>query len=69
MLLNHADAHISSLGYLWRNSRAFDRHVFVSSQDRWSMDFDVMRMISAQIRWQDPCWSLCKLCEQRLDFI
>ena len=37
-----------------RNSPAFDRHVFVSSQDRWSMVFDVMRMISTQIRWQDP---------------
>ena len=31
-----------------RNSPAFDRHVFVSSQDRWSMDFDVMRMISTK---------------------
>ena len=28
-----------------RNSPAFDRHVFVSSQDHWSMDFDEMRMI------------------------
>ena len=28
-----------------------------------SMVFDVMRMISTQIRWQDPCWSLCKLWE------
>ena len=27
-----------------RNSPAFDRHNFVSSQDRWSMVFDVMRM-------------------------
>ena len=52
-----------------RNSPAFDHHVFVSSQDRWSMDFDVMRMISTQIRWQDPCWSLCKLWEHSLDFI
>ena len=43
-----------------RNSPAFDCHVFVFSQDRWSMVFDVMRMISTQIRWQDPCWSLCK---------
>ena len=40
-----------------RNSPAFHRHVFVSFQDRWSMDFDVMRMISTQIRWQDTCWS------------
>ena len=34
-----------------RNSPAFDRHVFVSSQDRWSMDFDdfdVMCMISTK---------------------
>ena len=23
----------------------------------WSMVFDVMRMISTQIRWQDHCWS------------
>ena len=44
-----------------RNSPAFDRHVFVSSQDRSSMVFDVMCMINTQIRWQDPCWSLCKL--------
>ena len=36
-----------------RNSPAFDCHVFVFSQDRWSMVFDVMRMISTQIRWQD----------------
>ena len=33
-----------------------------------SMVFDVMRMISTQIRWQDPCWSLFKLWEHRLDF-
>ena len=26
-----------------RNSPAFDRHAFVSSQDRWFMVFDVMR--------------------------
>ena len=52
-----------------RNSPAFDCHVFVSTEDRWSMVFDVMRMISTQIRWQDPCWSLCKLWEHRLDFI
>ena len=52
-----------------RNSPAFDRHVFISSQDHWSMDLDVMRMISTQIRWQDTCWSLCKLWEHRLDFI
>ena len=50
------------------NSRAFDCHVFIFSQDRWSMVFDVMRMISTQIRWQDPCWSLCKLWEHSLDF-
>ena len=31
-----------------RNSPAFDRHVFVSSQDRLSMDFDLMRMISTK---------------------
>ena len=41
-----------------RNSTAFDCHVFVSSEDRWFMVFDVMRMISTQIRRQDPCWSL-----------
>ena len=29
------------------------------SQNRWSMELDEMRMISTQIRWQDPCW--CKL--------
>ena len=52
-----------------RNSPAFDRHVFVSSQDLSSVDFDVMRMISTQIRWQDPYWWLCKLWEHRLDFI
>ena len=51
-----------------RNSPAFDCHVFLFSQDRWSMVFDVMRMITTQIRWQDPCWSLCKLWERRLDF-
>ena len=51
------------------NSPAFDHHAFVSSQDRWFMVFDVMRMISTQIRWQEPCWSLCKLWEHRLDFI
>ena len=51
-----------------RNSPAFDRHVFVP-QDRWSMIFDVMHMIGTQIGWQDPCWSLCKLWEHRLDFI
>ena len=34
-----------------RNSPAFDCHVFVSSQDRWSMDCDVMSMISKRIRW------------------
>ena len=34
-----------------RNSPAFDRHVCVFSQDRWSMVFDVMRKISTQIRW------------------
>ena len=38
-----------------RDSPAFDRHVFVSARDLSSMDFDVMRMISTQIRWQDPC--------------
>ena len=37
-----------------RNSPAFDCHV-------WSRIFEVMRMISTQTRWQDPCWSLCKL--------
>ena len=31
-----------------RNSPAFYRHVFVSFQDRWSMDFDVMCMISTK---------------------
>ena len=31
-----------------RNSPTFYRHVFVSSQDRWSMDFDLMRMISTK---------------------
>ena len=36
-----------------RNSPAFDRHVFVSY--RLSMVFDVMRIISTQIRWQDLC--------------
>ena len=41
-----------------RNSTAFDCHVFVSSEDRWFMVFDGMRMISTQIRRQDPCWSL-----------
>ena len=51
------------------NSPAFDHHAFVSSQDRWFMVFDVMRMISTQIRWQEPCWSLCKLWEHHLDFI
>ena len=35
----------------------------------WSMVFDVMRMISTQIRWKDPCWSLSKLWAHRLDFI
>ena len=25
------------------------------SQNRWSMVLDEMRMISTQIRWQDPC--------------
>ena len=38
-----------------RNSPALDRHVFVPSQDRRSMIFYVMRMISTQIGWQDPC--------------
>ena len=38
-----------------RDSPAFDRHVFVSARDLSSMDFDVMRMISTQIRWEDPC--------------
>ena len=38
-----------------RNSPAFDRHAFVSSQNHWFMVFDVMRMISTQIRWQEPC--------------
>ena len=38
-----------------RNSPAFDGHVVVSSQDRLSMVFDVMRMISMQISWRDPC--------------
>ena len=47
-----------------RNSPAFDRHVFASSQDRWSVVFHAMRMISTQICWQDPCWSFCKLWEQ-----
>ena len=36
-----------------RNSPAFDRHVFVSY--RLSRVFDVMRIISTQIRWQDLC--------------
>ena len=36
-----------------RNSPAFDRHVFVSY--RLSRVFDVMRIISIQIRWQDLC--------------
>ena len=37
------------------NSPAFDRHVFVRSQNRWSLGFfDAMLMISEQIRWQDP---------------
>ena len=52
-----------------RDSPAFDRHVFVSARDLSSMDFDVMRMISTQIRWQDPWWSLYKLWKHRLDFI
>ena len=37
-----------------RNSPSLDRHVFVPSQNLWSTVFDVMRMISTQIRWQDP---------------
>ena len=52
-----------------RNSPALDRHVFIPSQNRWSMIFDVMRMISTLVRWQDPCWLLCKFREHRLDFI
>ena len=36
-----------------RNSPAFDCHVFVPSQNRWSLIFDVMRMISTQVHWQD----------------
>ena len=38
-----------------RNSPAFDRHVFGFFSRSLSMDFDVMGMISTQIRWQDPC--------------
>ena len=41
-----------------RNSPPFDRRVYVYSQDRRSMVFDVMRMIGRQIHWQDPCLSL-----------
>ena len=37
------------------NSPAFDRHAFVSSQDRRFMVFGVLRMISTQIRWQELC--------------
>ena len=37
---------------------AFDRHVFDPSQNRWSLFYYVMRMISTQIPWQDPWWSL-----------
>ena len=40
----------------------------IFSQNRWSMVFDVIGMISAQIRWQHRCWSLCKLWKHRLDF-
>ena len=36
-----------------RNSPTLDRHVFVPSQNRRSIVFDVMRMISTEIRWQD----------------
>ena len=52
-----------------RNSPAFDRHVFVLSQKPLIFGFYVMLMISAQICWQNPWWSLCKLWEHRLDFI
>ena len=38
-----------------RNSPALGRHDFVSFKTDESMVFDVMRMISTQIRWQDPC--------------
>ena len=37
-----------------RNSPALDRHVFVPSQKPLSLVFDIMRMISTQIRWQHP---------------
>ena len=49
-----------------RNNPAFDHHDFVPSQNLWSLVYDVMRMITTQIRWQDPWWSLCKLWEHRL---
>ena len=45
------------------------RRALGTRMDRWSMDFDVMRMITTQLRWQDLCWSLCKLWEHRLDFM
>ena len=52
-----------------RNSPAFDCHVFVFSQDHWSMVFDVMRMISTQIPLARPLLIVCKLWEHRLKFI
>ena len=45
-----------------RNGPTLDRHVFVLSQNHCSMIFDVLRMISTQVRWQDPYWLLCN-CE------
>ena len=49
-----------------RNNPAFDHHDFVPSQNLWSLVYDVMRVITTQIRWQDPWWSPCKLWEHRL---
>ena len=53
-----------------RNSPAFDCHVFVPPQKPLIFGFYVMSMfiISTQIGWQNPWWSLCKLWERCLDF-
>ena len=52
-----------------RNNPVFDRHVFVPSQNHWSLGFYIIHMISAQFCCQDLLWSFCKLWEHCLDFI
>ena len=52
--------------YVWK---AFDRHVFGPSQNRWSWVYYVMHMISTQIGWRDPWWWLRQVVRTSLDFI